>query len=204
MQTREQRVSMLAVNNSRLLLVALAFGVFADALLRVTPWGLNLFLVVLGGIGAAALLSRWNRVDLSGEGRWLALASVFFAAALVWRDSPTLTTANSLALLVASALALLTARVGQVRRAGVARICDRRRVRGRLRVRTASHPSWCAKHPGAGSPWVVAAPSRSRRPEACSSPSRAGCAVRGACSPPPTPISRASSTTCSTSTWTIR
>ena len=52
---------MLAVNDSRLLLVALTFGIFADALLRVTPWGLNLFLVVLGGIGAAALLSRWNR-----------------------------------------------------------------------------------------------------------------------------------------------
>src|SRR3954451_18124979 len=110
---------MLAVNNSRLLLVALAFGVFADALLRVTPWGLNVFLVVLGGAGAAVLLSRWNGIELSGEGRWLALVSLFFAAALVWRDSPTLTTANSLALLIAGALAILTARIGQVRRAGI-------------------------------------------------------------------------------------
>src|SRR6185503_19047392 len=103
------------VNNRRLLLIALGFGLFADALLRVTPWGLNVLLVTIAGVAAAALLTRWTGIQLSGEGRWLAVASLFFAMALVWRDSPTLTTANALALIVATALCALTAREGQVR-----------------------------------------------------------------------------------------
>lgn len=107
------------VNNGRLLLVAAAFGVFADALLQVTPWGLNVALVVLGGIVAAGILSHWSGVALSGEGRWLALAAVFFAAALVWRASPTLSTANACALVVSVSLAALTAREGQIRVAGI-------------------------------------------------------------------------------------
>src|SRR5262245_14741875 len=93
------------VNNGRLLVIALGFGLFADTLLRVTPWGLNILVVSIAGIAAAAILSRWNNSQLSGEGRILALGCVFFAAALVWRDSPTLTTANAVALTVATALA---------------------------------------------------------------------------------------------------
>ncbi|HEY3058228.1 MAG TPA: DUF4173 domain-containing protein [Chloroflexota bacterium] len=97
----------------------MAFGVGADALLRVTPWGLNVFLVTIGGLAAALAVSRASNAELSGEGRYLAIASLFFAAALVWRDSPTLTTANTCALLTATTLAALTARAGQLRRAGV-------------------------------------------------------------------------------------
>jgi hypothetical protein len=116
---------MLAVNNVRfeapyrLLFIALIFGVIADALLRVGPWGLNLLLTVLCALGAAVLLARWNDVELTGEGRWLAIAAVFFAVALVWRDSPTLTVANACAVAVCMLLAALSARAGQVRLAGV-------------------------------------------------------------------------------------
>lgn len=114
-----------AVNNTRferpyhLLCIALVFGLFADALLRVGPWGLNLLLVVLLGLVAAVALSRWSGMPLAGEGRWLVPCIGFFAAALVWRDSPTLTTANACALAVCLTLAALTARAGQLRLAGV-------------------------------------------------------------------------------------
>lgn len=109
------------VNNSpfRLLLLAGVFGLFADALLRVTPWGANVLVAVLGSVAAAWLLCRWNRTPMTGEGRWLVPAMLFFAAALVWRDSPTLTVANGAALLAATTLAALTSRAGQVRLAGV-------------------------------------------------------------------------------------
>src|SRR6266542_7164318 len=82
--------SMLGVNNAGLVVVALAFGVVADALLRVTPWGLNVFLVTICGIATALAVSRNSHIELTGEGRYLVIASIFFAAALVWRDSPTL------------------------------------------------------------------------------------------------------------------
>ena len=104
---------------SRLLLMAVGFGIFADGLLRVTPWGLNLLVVVVGGLVATSVLSRWGGVQLEGEGRWLAVPMLFFAVGLAWRDSPTLDVANGLGLLVSACLAALCARAGQVRRAGV-------------------------------------------------------------------------------------
>jgi hypothetical protein len=84
---------------------------------------LNVLLVALLGIGAAALLARWANIQLEGEGRWLAAAIVLSALCLVWRNSPTLTVANAGALLVAGTLAALTARVGQVRLAGLRNTC---------------------------------------------------------------------------------
>jgi Domain of unknown function (DUF4173) len=124
----EQARSMHAVNNAAklpphlgapMVITALAVGVVADLLLRVTPWGLNVTLVaglvVLAGWG----LTRWGGVALEGEGRWLTAPCLFFACALTWRDSPTLNVANALALVVAGTLAALTSRAGQVRLAGL-------------------------------------------------------------------------------------
>jgi hypothetical protein len=114
-----------AVNNVRfetpyrLLVIAVSFGMIADGLLRVTPWGLNLLLAVACALAASVTLTCWSAIDMTGEGRWLVPAIVFFAAALVWRDSPTLTTANACALLVSVTLAALSARAGQLRLAGV-------------------------------------------------------------------------------------
>jgi hypothetical protein len=103
----------------RLLFIALAYGVIADLLLRATPWGLNVLLAVVCALAAAALLTHWSHVRLEGEGRWLVPAIVFFAVGLVWRDSPTLTTANALALALSITLAALSARAGQLRLAGI-------------------------------------------------------------------------------------
>ena len=102
-----------------MLVVSLGLGIFSDALLRVTPWGLNLFVVTLGVLLASRLLAGWGAVELRGEGRWLVAPMAFFGFGLVWRDSPTLDVANWLGLLVSASLAALTARAGQLRLAGV-------------------------------------------------------------------------------------
>ena len=104
---------------ARLLLVALAVGVISDALLRQTPFGLNVLLVVLGLLAAAWLIGRWSGFTFNGEGGWLTLPAIGFAFALAWRDSPTLNVANWIALVVTGMLAALTAREGQVRLAGL-------------------------------------------------------------------------------------
>src|SRR5205823_7348594 len=120
-------MSMLAVNipiklppqlANRVLVASLASGGVAELLFDATPWGMNLALAVLVVVITAFLVGR-RSVVLEGEGRWLALPALFFAACLAWRDSPTLNVANACALLAAGSLAVLSARAGQIRRAGV-------------------------------------------------------------------------------------
>ena len=70
---------------------ALILGIAGDALLRATPWGLNLLLWLVLALGAGlALLARWRRGALTGEGRLIILPLIFFAACFAWRDSRTL------------------------------------------------------------------------------------------------------------------
>ena len=91
---------------------ALILGVAGNALLRATPWGLNALLwMVLFVVAAVMLLARWRHKALNGEGRWIILPLIFFAACLVWRDSPTLKLLDALGLLLALSLAVLRTRV---------------------------------------------------------------------------------------------
>jgi hypothetical protein len=99
---------------------ALLLGILGDALLRATPWGLNislwtgaLFLALLG------LLARGRRKAFFGEGRWLALPLLFFSAGFAWRDSLTLQVLDGLALVVTLSLIALRARGGRIQLAGV-------------------------------------------------------------------------------------
>jgi hypothetical protein len=117
-----------AVNNTtklapqlaaRLLLLALGLGLAADLLLRATPWGLNLPVLIVVLVVAATAIGRWSGLGFDGEGRWLLLPMLFFSACLAWRDSPTLDVANAVALLCVTCLAGLTARAGQLRLAGL-------------------------------------------------------------------------------------
>ena len=98
---------------------AIVLGVLGDALLRSTPWGLN----VLLWIGALTLIGlaliRWQRLRLTGGGRWLIIPALVFAAAFAWRDSITLQFWNLTALLIALALVAFRSQVGQVRIAGL-------------------------------------------------------------------------------------
>lgn len=75
---------------------ALVLGLLGDGLLRSTPWGLNVPLWT-GLLALASLaVARLRRVRLGGEGRWLLVPAILFAAALAWRDSPTLVFLNTL------------------------------------------------------------------------------------------------------------
>lgn len=99
--------------------LALVLGVAGDALLRVTPWGINvglwMALLLVGGVG----LVRWQRISVAGEGEGLLVPVLFFAVAFAWRDSATLHLVNSAALFSLLALAILHYRSGQIRIAEV-------------------------------------------------------------------------------------
>ncbi|HEU0299470.1 MAG TPA: DUF4173 domain-containing protein [Longimicrobium sp.] len=96
----------------------LGLGVLGDVLLRSAPWGINLTLWTAALVIAVAALQRWADADDAAVG-WIPLALA--AAVLVaWRDSPTLKALDLAALGVILGLAMLRARGGQVRRAGIA------------------------------------------------------------------------------------
>jgi len=103
---------------------ALLLGVLGDALLRQTPWGLNVFLWT-GALAAAmwALHAHHNvggRVSLRADGGWLLAPLLFFAAAFAWRDSGTLKFLDALALLTALALLAWRVRGRSIRLASLA------------------------------------------------------------------------------------
>jgi hypothetical protein len=100
---------------------ALLLGVLGDALLRETPWGLNVFLWT-GALVAAmcALHGRFGaRASWRADGGWLLLPIAFFAAAFAWRDSATLHLLDGLALFVAFALLAWRARGRKIRLGGL-------------------------------------------------------------------------------------
>ncbi|MDP9410537.1 MAG: hypothetical protein M3P70_08560, partial [Actinomycetota bacterium] len=99
--------------------VALALGGLGDALLRATPWGFNFLLWVAALVGAAVLLVRTGLVRPEGEGRWLAVVALVFAAGVVLRDSPVVALLDVLAVIAALSLAVWRGRAGSLRRAGV-------------------------------------------------------------------------------------
>ncbi|HEX8073138.1 MAG TPA: DUF4153 domain-containing protein [Pyrinomonadaceae bacterium] len=102
------------------LAAALLLGALGDALLRATPWGLNLFLWV-GAVVAVVvlLLSRWRRAALRGAGGGLLLPVVLSAAAFAWRDSGTLLWLDALGLMCALGLLVWRARGASLRLAGL-------------------------------------------------------------------------------------
>jgi hypothetical protein len=99
-----------------ILVTALILGVLGDALLRATPWGINVALWVAALIVAAGLVTatHWRHVGITGEGVWLIWPALFFAGAFAWRDSLTLQCLNGLGLVVALSLAALRSRSGRI------------------------------------------------------------------------------------------
>lgn len=99
---------------------ALLLGVTGDALLRATPWGINVLLwtgVFL--LAFIALVMRWHVSLIKAEGRWLVFPLIFFAAAFAWRDSLVLKSLDFLALLLVLALLGWRARQRTIRLAGL-------------------------------------------------------------------------------------
>jgi hypothetical protein len=99
---------------------ALLVGVTGDALLRATPWGINVLLWTgVLALAFVALVMRWHVALLKAEGRWLVFPLVFFAAAFAWRDSLVLKSLDFLALLLVLALLGWRARGRRIRLAGM-------------------------------------------------------------------------------------
>jgi len=94
-------------------------GILGDALLRSTPWGLNLLLWMIPFAVAVLLLSPVRPAALQGGGWWLLVLFLALTAALIWRDSPVLKALSVLGVMIALALLLLRSQGGQVRTAGV-------------------------------------------------------------------------------------
>jgi len=100
---------------------ALDLGVLGDVLMRAPgPPALNFLLWTLALAATVTVIAR-RREPLSREATLLLSAAVFFAAAMVWRDSPALKLLDFAC--VATMMALLAFRRGEawVRAAGVAR-----------------------------------------------------------------------------------
>ena len=90
-----------------LLAAALLLGALGDALLRQTPWGLNVAVWVLALAAAGALLLRRAHHPLPRARLWLAVPVLGFAVAAAWRDSPILKALDLAAAAVSLALAVL-------------------------------------------------------------------------------------------------
>ncbi len=86
---------------------AMLMGVLGDALLRVTPWGLNVFLWISALATAMIMLTFRRRSEfLNAQTISLHAALIFFAAMFVWRDSVELKILNTMSIL--TILAILT------------------------------------------------------------------------------------------------
>ena len=93
-----------------------ALGVFADALLRETPLGLNAFLWIAAFAAVTVALVRWQRQKPRG---WLVLTFLGFGALLLWRDSPWLAALNLIGAVVALSVAVAPEGALRLRVAGV-------------------------------------------------------------------------------------
>lgn len=86
---------------------AVLMGVLGDALLRVAPWGLNVFLWISALVTAMIMLTFRRRSEsLNAQTISLHIALIFFAAMFVWRDSMELKVLNTLS--IVTILAILT------------------------------------------------------------------------------------------------
>jgi hypothetical protein len=101
------------------LVAALALGALCDGLLRAWPPGLNVLLCAAALAAVVLGLAGWQGVPLRGDGRWMLVAALFFAAAFAWRDSAVLKLWNGLALMAALVLFAYRAQTGSLRLAGL-------------------------------------------------------------------------------------
>jgi hypothetical protein len=104
----------------RVLLAALGLGVLGDALLRGTPWGVNLglwiLLLLIGVTALAGSRATWRRP----MPRLLTVAMLVFAGGFAWRDSAVLLSLDALGLAVSAGLLVWQNRGGQLSQAGFA------------------------------------------------------------------------------------
>ena len=102
-----------------LLPAALGLGLLGNALLRATPWGINILLWVGVLLGAIYWLARRLNITLHGEGKWLAVPALIFAGGFAWRDSGTLRAVDFCGLLCCLGVGAARTQAGQIRLAGL-------------------------------------------------------------------------------------
>ena len=102
-----------------ILAVAAIMGMLGDALLRETPWGLNVLVWIVGIVAAASTLSQFGGMEALGRSRWLGLALIALATLFAWRDSPTLKVLDALGLAAALSVAVFRAKSGRLLLAGI-------------------------------------------------------------------------------------
>lgn len=98
---------------------ALVLGGLGDVLLRATPWGINVPLLVAALAISAVGLSRLGGRRPVGEGRWMVPLAVLFAGGVTLRDSPIVVALDVSMAILALSLAALRGRSGALRRAGL-------------------------------------------------------------------------------------
>jgi hypothetical protein len=94
-------------------------GALGDALLRATPWGLNLFVWIAFLIASVAVVMLFNRVESLAGNKWLVIPLLFFAAAVAWRDSPVLKALSLIGVVVTLAMILMRSQSIKLLAAGV-------------------------------------------------------------------------------------
>lgn len=88
---------------------ALVLGILGDAMLRATPWGLNLFIFIIGTVAALIMVNtRWRAKSVRVYDSWLYAPLLIFALGFTWRDSVALHFFDLVAIL--TVLALMTLR----------------------------------------------------------------------------------------------
>jgi hypothetical protein len=102
----------------RILMVSGVMGLLGDALLRETPWGINV-VVWAAALVAAVTVLHFKGMELASGGLWLGLATIGFAGMIAWRDSTTLKVLDGLGLAGALSLAAFRSRSGRVLMAGI-------------------------------------------------------------------------------------
>jgi hypothetical protein len=102
----------------KILIAGAVLGALADALLRATPWGVNLPIWAAAFTAAVLALAPFRRQVLAGGGYWLLAPAAFFSVAFAWRDSIELLLLNLFALVVTLSLLILRAQGARIRVAG--------------------------------------------------------------------------------------
>src|SRR5262245_17031971 len=110
-------------NNTRmgfsLMVAAFVIGALGDALLRATPWGLNLFVWIAALIASVTVVLILNRVEFGAGNKWLVIPLLFFAAAIAWRDSAVLKALNLIGIVITLAMILMRSQAGKLLTASV-------------------------------------------------------------------------------------
>src|SRR5262245_44370399 len=101
------------------LATAFVSGALGDALLRATPWGLNLLMWVAVLVAYAGVVIAYNRAESITGSRWLVIPLLFFAAAVAWRDSPVLKALNLIGIVITLAMILIRTQAGKLLTASV-------------------------------------------------------------------------------------